>query len=739
MNSKIFIWFRTEYKRAAAMLPLILKRAVILVMVCAIMAGITVFFVNEIKQKEPQKDISVNIGYVAGTDNMTQLAIKYVKGIASVKAMCNLQSYDLEEGMDRLRAKDIDALVVLPDNIIEGILTGSNAPATIYVSDDGMKMASEFNGLGNIGGLIFRELVSSGVSMLKTAQAQIYVASDMAHKNIADNYDIILQADKLQSAFDEINRYNLSMAITRESLFKTKQLSVTGNDSPVVYYGGALITVYLMFSGLFLGVYCKRSCIMQKMFNKRLGIPYILQIVSQMAVMVKLLAVVGALPLLLLVYRPFREYVNIEISVCDIFLVILVLIMMSAYFLLIYQAVEKKELALLVVGLSAFVQGYMSGCFVPEVLLPDKIALVGKYLPAWYMRTVFAGLFGGKSKNNTMIITGIIVWTVVFCFVIWLLMNKNISEEHTITAKRYEIKNNSTNVKKIKIQGGLNSLKNSLFGVLFRRLIYHRSIWITLVFMIIISIGIVNAEKSSDTVIHIGVYDEADIFIEELQAHSGLICFDKYASVEELKKAVLTDKVESGYVIPKEVKGKSFIQAMMDNDAKKAITIYEDADTITTDIVNEIVFETIFRESSLRCFEQYIASSEYFETCKNDIDIYAAVKEMIQDKLDENVTFDVQIRDVSGSQAKNPQEIFKSYSTDKEETDEDETTYPVAGVILVAVFLCVVQSLIYIMNDFRQNLFYKRNRPVVAIITMLQSAGLCFVAGAALMLFFLLT
>ena len=67
---KIGIWLQTEYKRAAAVLPLILKRAVILTVVCLGAVGIialcTKVFWNE--DKEMPK---LRVGYVA-EENMSR-------------------------------------------------------------------------------------------------------------------------------------------------------------------------------------------------------------------------------------------------------------------------------------------------------------------------------------------------------------------------------------------------------------------------------------------------------------------------------------------------------------------------------------------------------------------------------------------------------------------------------------------------------------------------------------------
>ena len=63
-ENKTIVWLQMEFKRAAAMLPLILRRAMILTAVCLIAAGMIAFCVKTMWAKHSEEP-KLRIGYTA--------------------------------------------------------------------------------------------------------------------------------------------------------------------------------------------------------------------------------------------------------------------------------------------------------------------------------------------------------------------------------------------------------------------------------------------------------------------------------------------------------------------------------------------------------------------------------------------------------------------------------------------------------------------------------------------------
>lgn len=223
-----------EYKRAAVMLPSILKRAMMLAAVCLAAAGVAVFCAVVV-QGDRDEGSRLRVGYTAKADPLTDLAVSYIQNIESIRSLCSLEAVTEQEGRRLLESGELSALIVLPEDVVNEILSGSNTPAVLYLPER-HSGAAPGGGPGALGSVLLEEIASAGMGMLATAQAEIY-ASDAVLHMLSSEY-------APESMYDDINRFNLQMAAGREKLFRTRTLSLTENDTYVVYFGSALFTVY---------------------------------------------------------------------------------------------------------------------------------------------------------------------------------------------------------------------------------------------------------------------------------------------------------------------------------------------------------------------------------------------------------------------------------------------------------------------------------------------------------------
>ena len=83
--------------------------------------------------------------------------------------------------------------------------------------------------------------------------------------------------------------------------------------------------------------------------------------------------------------------------------------------MMIYQLVEKRESALVVIGVLAMLQAYLSGCLIPSVLLPHAIATIGKLLPASMVKKGFTMVLTGDAQELQYVVTGLLLWGLLLC------------------------------------------------------------------------------------------------------------------------------------------------------------------------------------------------------------------------------------------------------------------------------------------------------------------------------------
>ena len=747
----MYIWFVTEWKRAVAQLPVLLKRLVIFVIACVVLMGLTVFGTRQIWSGNNTQKTTVRIGYVAPEDMLTKLAVSYVEQLESVKSWCSLEKTTVDKGMALLENGALTALLILPDDLVNEILTGSNAPVTVYLPES--VDASITNSK------VFEELANAGVGMLQTAQAEIYAAETLAGEADVKNL--------LEEMYYDINRFNLSIALTRESLWENISLSVTGNHTYAVYYGSAFFAIYLLVAALFIGNFCKRNHLQQFMAWRRLGVPFAWQLASQWSALLLLMALVGVLPFCLLLYPPFAELLSVVFTPQMAVAVFFVLALSAMYALMVYQYVGEHQRAVLVLGLLALAQGYAAGCIIPSVLLPQGIAAVGAFVPAAYIKAAFTMLFTGSTQNFSEVILGLAVWSCV-CFVFaWFgialperkglgvkgkdknvkwqqesiggLHKRNVNDNNILKNQEMFQDTNRVDIKKInkeeiaeEIKEGEKKAQNlqnarykssntqvvkniqddgktyktteasfwmPIFWILFKRLFYQKSLWVCLCLVVILSAAAVHMENSTETSIVAAVYD-ADGFMEEtLTQYQGLVKFVLCSSEEEVKQMVLRDKAECGYILPAQI-----LEQMAQRKADDSIIVYEDGDAVPARVVDEVLFQKLFHCASLQWFEGYIAEKSGSENMEN-----LEISSVVEEQIAKDKTFAIQIERLGEEQI--------------------PPAFPARLLVVSGVLLCALQGLAQAGVDWQKKRFYKYNRAVIVLITVVQPVVMGMLAG----------
>lgn len=220
-------FLQTEYKRAAVRLPGILLKAAIPVCI----AGMAVFCMQKWFRDVPKEKIK--IGFSAEESTYTDYGLRFVEGMDSTKAYCSLEKTGEQAGKEAVKDGSLQALLVLPENTVEGILSGNNVQAKLYLADK-----------TDLQGLVLETLLQAGVGSLQTAQGEIYTIS-----RLAGIYG--LDGEQIQSMYNDVDAANLKLYLNREQYFRTRRLSRTENEGAVNYYGSSLLALYFLLTGLF--------------------------------------------------------------------------------------------------------------------------------------------------------------------------------------------------------------------------------------------------------------------------------------------------------------------------------------------------------------------------------------------------------------------------------------------------------------------------------------------------------
>ena len=175
---------------------------------------------------------TAEIGVVIPEDeNQTKMVAQFISNMDSVKSVCHFQYLDQKSALDALDAGSLDAVISLPEQFYEDVDSGKNTPATIYFPEN-----------APLNTRVFGELVTDGVSLLRTAEAGVYAAYDTA-----GIYRAELTNDQIGEVISDLYIYE---AFDRTLVFQKSVYSSLGKADLYQYYFSAGVLILLLMIGV---------------------------------------------------------------------------------------------------------------------------------------------------------------------------------------------------------------------------------------------------------------------------------------------------------------------------------------------------------------------------------------------------------------------------------------------------------------------------------------------------------
>ncbi len=365
-----------ENKRAWKLFPKMLLQAIVPVLV----TGAVAFCASKMLYQD--ETVTIKVAVVLEEENtMTQFALDYVK---EAEEDVEFVEYNGKDALRALKEKECAAVIVLQAELIDSILSGENAPVLVVCNED---MEAAF---------FLRELTDAGAKLLSVAQAEIYALYDLV-----EQYEV---EDALYDLQMKVNLNNITLAMGRDDLFHYKTVSATGNVSTNIYYLSSVLLATLLFLGMPMGMFLKGD---QEVFLRQLtkagnG--------AGMQQGCRLLAVVGIYTVLLCGVALALSAFGMEKIQVGVLLIVGVSI--AAFVLCIYELVEKKSSAVLLLAFLTAVFLFVGGGIVPTVFLPDFLKTVSKCLPSTYWLLAGAEALSGTFYKGAVVYS--LIYAVVF-------------------------------------------------------------------------------------------------------------------------------------------------------------------------------------------------------------------------------------------------------------------------------------------------------------------------------------
>lgn len=394
-----------EMKKTICMFPRMLLQAILLM----VLIGVIAFCGVRSMEREPLA-VSVNIGVVVREDNrMTRLALNYVENMESVSRLCRFVQVSEGDGLQMLEQGELAALVVLPEQLVEGIMNGQN-PSVDVVFPENARLEA----------MLFRELTESGAGLLRVAQAQIYGAVDTAREYGLTEQLSVIEAD--------IDSYNLAFALDRLAVFDEEEVSATGRMSVLQYYVASGVILFLLLSGMAAYPIMQREPMVFRNQLMRQGVGRLWQYFCRWLcgfVCIGLLAFVIWVVIQAVGFLAPELKTQIASALVSgrnhiaagvrVGVIVLIIMTTATLIYMIYSLAGSRTAGILLIFLVSVLMVYLSGGFVPSVLMPQAMRTVGEILPTSYLIRAFGGLLTGYSRGVLgQCVTGMCVYTVVF-------------------------------------------------------------------------------------------------------------------------------------------------------------------------------------------------------------------------------------------------------------------------------------------------------------------------------------
>ncbi len=427
MRQKI-LYLYLEIRKTLGMVPRMFLQAILLM----ILIGAIAFCGVKSMEKKPLA-VNVDIGIVVQEENaMTKMALAYIENMESVSQICSFRQVSEEEGTDLLTEGKLVALIVLPGQLVEGIMNGNNPEVKIVFPENARLEA-----------MLLRELTESGAGLLRVAQAQIYGAYDTAVE-----YGL---TDRLSQMEMEIDSYNLAFALDRLALYETEMISATGRMSALQLYMSSGVVLFLLLSGMAVYPVVQQEPLAFRRQLKRQGTGKWWQCFCQWmcGFVCMVLCVVLSGGVVLLLKNAAATVIKNEsgekglstfvLSDGNSFLVtapetglaekigisLLVIATAATLIYFLYSIAQSKTGGILLIFLCSTVAVYLSGGLIPSPFLPQAMQAVGDRLPTAYMMRAVGGLLAGYEKGAMIrCVAGLCGYTVLSALGACLLRGK---------------------------------------------------------------------------------------------------------------------------------------------------------------------------------------------------------------------------------------------------------------------------------------------------------------------------
>lgn len=382
-----FTYFLLEYKKSIKVLLKSFGSTLIMLLMVTAATWMVSRLVFQSAIFEP-----IRVGMVIDEkDENVKLITKVVSTMESVASICEFVYVGEEEAKELLAADELQAAIILPENFYEDVDSGYNTPVTVYVSEN-----------ASLNQKVFQELLTDGVSLLRTSEAGVYSMLSTGRE-----YSAELSQRKIGDVISEIY---IEEAFYRGRIFNSNVYSALGEMELHQYYFISAITIFLLMSGLnYSFLYRKKTrAVEDKLRISGVG--------SLQISIIKVIIMGNLLWLMSAVFYTAACMVSDKMNLVffqfegrTLLYLIPQCLSIASYFHMLYVISGKNGQGAVVVFAVNIFMILCSGAVVPVAYLPRVVEKIGRFQPLTFWNQYGAQAVFGQMTGELVLVQAVMI------------------------------------------------------------------------------------------------------------------------------------------------------------------------------------------------------------------------------------------------------------------------------------------------------------------------------------------
>lgn len=391
----MFLTFlQLQLKRTLKQLPFLLIGAMLLLT----LTGSIAFLASRKLYGDAITDV-LHIGYSSKEDSdANRMFIDTLQNQSTLKQMTRFEAFEEQAGRAALARGEIQALIVMPEGFLGGIISGRNEPALILLNQDHPLEAR-----------LLRTLTEAGARSLSVSQGALYATYDV--------YQEQGRTAEQQSAMNlEINERFLNLSLARDRLFDQQTVQATGDIPVMVYYVASFSLLFLLLMGMLQASVVKPFHLD---LRRKLRVEGVSEGAQLFSVWICLFLIHALLVILLAVLLrfalPLAGIETFRLSASSVAQLLFLAMATTSFVLFVYRWNEDLLSGMLMLFALSLGLLFLSGGFLPSSFLGREIRAIQWLLPTTHwMKWISSTLLGQTSVP-------ILLYTIGSAIVFYLL------------------------------------------------------------------------------------------------------------------------------------------------------------------------------------------------------------------------------------------------------------------------------------------------------------------------------